>query len=408
MILTTFLTIAVCFLTSEQLIAAENFKLHLSGNLDAQLKQLHNPDSAQTIASQKTSEDWQDETLYLLYTNINAKILIKKHTKVEMNWFARYGVSEIFNENYQAPLYSLYPNEVVARDIFKLEQVDLNGQSRLDSTLNRFTYEWGDEESKAKFGRMWIQYGNGMIFNPINPFNYPLMFSTLQNVHQGNDGFEFFFNTDPKLKLYLYLLGDKRLTDYDEEITRTILLRGDWQYSNRLNINYILGEDQKRHKYGLELNYGLDNGAVMLQVVRNTKRIDKEDSEGLTQYGLALERDISANWTIRLEGGHNPQDEMAGSTLYSAYMPPQENFIAAITSVQLTGLVKLRLNLTADPKTDFSYFHMDVNHQYDEKLQFHVFFSSALSNNESKAIREQQTAQLMLPTEFGLGLRSEF
>ena len=404
----TILTIILGLITSNLLIAAENIKLEFSGNLDAQVKQLHNPDSAKSLQSQKTADDWQDEGLYLLYTNINAKFLIKKHTKIELNWFARYAQSNIFNSNYQAPQYSLYPNQVVARDVFKLEQVDINDTNRIDSTLNRFTYEWGDEESKAKFGRMWVQYGNGMVFNPINPFNYPLMFSTLQNIHQGNDGMEFFFNTDPRLKLYLYLFGDKGLTNDDEQVSRTIILRGDWQYSNRVNINYILGEDQKRHKYGFELNYGLDDGALITQIVRNTKRLDKDDSEGLTQLVFGIEKDLSVNWALRLEAGHNPQDTQVGNSLYNAYMPPQEKFIALVTSVQFTELVKLRLNLTTDPTTDFSYFHMDVNHQYDDKLQFHVFFSSTLGHSELKAIEEQQTAQLALPTEFGLGFRSVF
>src|SRR5690606_7070399 len=139
------------------------------------------------LESQYGDED-SYSTVHKAYANTGAKIVIDKHRTVKLNWLLRYTNSELYHEN-PAPLFwANYPNHTIARNMFKLRKVDEDKYAITESTLNQFSYRWQDEESSVTLGRMFIKYGEGFTFNPINPFNYPTHFSSLRNIDQGNDG----------------------------------------------------------------------------------------------------------------------------------------------------------------------------------------------------------------------------
>ena len=106
-LLTTFTTGASAAIRSE-----------FSGNLDAQAKGLKNTNTAKDLG-----QDWDNENMYLLYSNIKGRIMFRK-TALNINWFLRYSQSELYKKDYVAPRFSMYPNNVILRDIFKLEKVD--------------------------------------------------------------------------------------------------------------------------------------------------------------------------------------------------------------------------------------------------------------------------------------------
>ena len=372
-----------------------------SGNLDAQAKKLKNSSTAE-----KLGQNWDEEDMLLIYSNIKARFHFRR-SKININWFLRYSQSELYKDDYVAPRFSVYPNNVVTRNIFKLEKIDEADGAVTESILNEFNYEWGDDETVFNIGRMPVTFGEGFVFNPINPFMLPTAFSTLQNINQGNDGMKFYIQSDKDFRFHFYIFGDKQFTDYNGQITRTLMFRGDWDYSDQVHINYILGEDQKRHKYGFEVRYSFDGGQVFAQAVRNSQRLDKEDpaDNGLFHYILGYEKDLSHNLSSRIEIGKYDQDNTYVEAAYNQNFLPQKNFVALVNSITLTDLVKVQLNGSVDPKSGFSFFHMNVNHEYDKTLQFHVFMSGPMSRAKNES---QFAAQRVFAGEFGLGFRSVF
>lgn len=395
--------LVVLMFVSFNIYADQIVRSEFSGNLDAQVKGLKNTNTAKDAG-----QDWNEETMNLIYSNIRGRVYFKR-SKMNINWFLRYSQSELYKDNYVAPTFSLYPNTVITRDIFKLEKIDKDGENGTvtESILNEFNYEWGDDETVFNVGRIFVEYGEGFVFNPINPFYLPLGFSTLQNIRQGNDGMKFYVQSEKDFRFHFYIFGDKQFTDYNGQITRTIMFRGDWDYSSQLHINYILGEDQKRHKYGFEVRYAFDQGQVYGQAVRNSQRLDKEDpgDNGLFHYIVGYEKDLTHNWTSRLEFGKHDTDNTYGEAIYQQSFLPQKNFIALANQFRLTDLVKVSLNGSVDPNSGFSYAHMNVNHEYSKALQFHVFISGPMSRAKSEP---EFASQRVFAGEFGLGLRSQF
>jgi len=393
--------ITLLLLTTFTLQASAQIRSEFSGNLDAQAKGLKNTKTAKDLG-----QDWDSENMYLLYSNIKGRLIFRR-AKLNINWFLRYSQSELYKDDYVAPRFSVYPNNVILRDIFKLEKIDEADGAVTVSILNEFNYEWGDDETVFNIGRMPVNFGEGYVFNPINPFMLPSAFSTLQNISQANDGMKFYIQSEKDFRIHFYIFGDKQFTDYNGQITRTLMFRGDWDYSDQVHINYILGEDQKRHKYGFEIRYAFDQGQVFAQAVRNSQRLDKEDASdnGLFHYLFGYEKDLTNIWTGRLELGKFDVDNTYVEASYKQNFLPQKNFIALVNTIKLTDLVKVQLNGSVDPQSGFSYFHADVNHQYAKTMQFHVFMSGPMSRAKDET---QFSAQRVFAGELGLGFRSIF
>jgi hypothetical protein len=376
-------------------------KSEFKGNIDAQVKGLQNSKTAKDLG-----QNWNSETMNLVYGNIDGKFMFRRST-LKLNWFFRYSESNLYKDDYVAPRFSNYPNNVVMRNMFKLRKIDRSDRAITESILSQFAYQWGDSDTKFTVGRMHIEYGEGYTFNPIDPFMLPAAFSTLQNIKQGNDGLKFFINSATDFRLHFYVLGDKQFTDYNSRITRTVMLRGDWDYSDQIHVNYILGEDQKRHKYGGEVRYSFHKGLVFGQAVRHSQRLDKEDAsdKGLFHYLIGYEKDLTNALTSRLEFGKNDQDNTFIEASYQQSFLPKKNFIALINSYKFSDLVMFRVNTSLDPESGFSYIHTDINHRYDKALQFHVFFSAPMSRAKDEP---QFAAQRVFAGEAGLGVRGLF
>lgn len=386
---------------STTLFAQSNFSTKFKGNIDAQTKGLKNSNQAKELG-----QDWDYETMSLIYGNIDGRFQFKK-SSLRVNWFFRHSQSNLYKNDYVAPRFSLYPSNVILRNTFKLRKTEKAKSSVTESILNKFSYHWGDEEAQFTLGRMFIEYGEGYTFNPIDPFMLPLSFSTLQNIKQGNDGLMFYISTANDFRMHFYILGDKQFTDYDGKITRTVMLRGDWDYTQQLHINYILGEDQQRHKYGLELRYSFIEGLVYGQAVRNSQRLDKDDAgdKGLFHYIIGYEKDLTQSLTSRVEIGKYDQDNRFTEANYQQNFLPQKNFVALINSYKLSDSLTVLLNASIDPESEFSYFHSDLSHKFRKNLQFHVFVSGPMSRSKKE---DKYAAQQVFAGEVGLGIRGLF
>lgn len=370
----------------------EDFEVKFNPILDAQAKNLHNPTENMTILSGQFGAQMK-----LFNGSLNAV------------WLARYAQSKLYEKsNLYAQGFAIYPTRVVNRELFKVDNIKTTNDHYSESIISNLYYQWEDEDFIFKGGRFDINYGEGLTFNPINPFHLPLTYSSYGFIKQGNDGLEFDFLSDPKLKLYLYLLGDRSINDYDNRISRTIFVRGSYAQSEQAEVGYILGEDEKRHKYGIEYKYSLPDSFIFGQFVRNTKRLDTDNSYSLTNYVLGYEKDLSSVWTIRIEGGKNDQDEKKNSSLYLLSQLPMKNFAALLTHYQISDALSLKANLANDPKSSLTYGRLAMEQKIGKYLEMQIYGGSVLSKNEEKSIEQGQTAGLFIPNELGLGVRYIF
>lgn len=389
------------FILNSYAYANNKVRVDLSGNLDAQVKGIKNSEQAKDF-----SQNWDEESMKLIYSNVQGKVFFRR-SQFNFNWFLRYSHSRLYEKDYIAPRFSVYPTNVIARDIFKLEKIDEADGAVSESILNEFNYQWTDSDVTFNVGRIFVDYGEGFVINPINPFMLPTGFSTLENIQQGNDGLKFYIQSDKDFRFHFYIFGDKQFTDYDGQITRTIMFRGDWDYSSQLHVNYILGEDQKRHKYGFELRYAFDQGQIFTQAVRNSQRLDKEDpaDNGLFHYLVGYEKDLTGVWTGRLELGKFDVDNTFVEASYAQNFLPQKNFVALVNQLQWSDKLSFGLNASFDPVSSFSYFFTNARYQLDANTQFHIFMSGPMSRAKEEA---QYAAQQVFAAEAGAGIRSQF
>ena len=391
------ISLAFCSVT----FAQSPLKVEFTGNIDLQTKGIKNLKQAKDLG-----QDWDHEVLNLAYANLNSHVHFKR-SSLKVNWFLRYSESELYRKNYLQTRYAVYPNNVILRNAFKLKSTETSDRAKTESVLNQFEYNWGDDEAEFSIGRMFIEYGEGYTFNPIDPFMLPLAFSTLKNIKKGNDGLKFFIHSASDFRLHFYILGDKQFTDYDGKITRTVMLRGDWDYNEQVHINYILGEDQKRHKYGGEIRYSFLTGLLFAQAVRHSQRLDKEDpsDKGLFHYILGYEKELTNRLTSRVELGKFDQDNKFTEANYQQNYLPLSSFVALVNIYQLTDSNKILLNGSLDPESEFSYLYGEFIHQYSKSIQITLFGSGPLSRAKKD---EKYAAQQIFAGDVGLGIRGFF
>lgn len=394
--------IALLFLLISFSVCAKEFDIEFAGSFGLQAKSIEN-----SLTADNFGQDWKKDEAYIGYANMDVKLELY-HNKIDANWFVRHSQSDLYDQDkdYIAPFYFAFPNKVVSRNVFKLRKIDRTDDSVTESILNQFIYEWGDEDTSFVFGRMFIEFGEGYFFNPIDPFMLPLSLSTLQGVQQGNDGLSFHFDKRSDLQVNLYLLGDKQFTDYDGRITRTILLHGDWDYTKQTHINYILGEDQKRHKYGFEIKHSFDTGLIYAQAVRHSQRLDKEeeDDKGLQHYLLGYEKDLTRNLTSRLELGRHEIDDTFPEAEYERNFLPIEDFIGLSNMYRFNDRNFAILQGLTDTKTQMLYLQSSFTHRLKKYFEIKLFAKGVVARSKDDDDSQQRT----IPREFGAAFQSQF
>lgn len=374
-------------------------------NVFAELKlmSLNNTDEAQDLG-----EDWTTDQARVIRTNIGFDLDISGH-KFKADWYLRSSNAKLIKNDHYARNYSFYPNKIIARDLFKLHKTDESGNDQFESVLNQFTYTLGDAEASISMGRMAVNFGEGFTANPINPFNISKFYAYHADFNQGNDGAVIRFSKDPKLILHIYLFGDKSYTDYDEAITRTLLIRGDWQYKPDVFITYILGEDQERHKYGIQIKKFLGPSFGFMQLVRFSQKLNTEEAheKGLVHYILGGEYDYGSQLTGRLEfGRYQFPNNISEINRLSTQFIPIENFVAIHGQFKHSDLLNSKLSFVKDLKSQFSYSKYELKYATHKFIDIFSYYSVPLQAADKG--HELYFTQSAMPTELGFGIRGHF
>jgi hypothetical protein len=377
----------------------------VSGNLEGQARHSWNNDLANDLF-----QDWKQEDFYLIYGNLNTKIDFKT-SRFEANIFGRYSQSDLYKDRnypilppYFAPQIFNFPNKLVARDILKLKYETQGDNSRSEYILNKLYYEWDYDQHRFMMGRIYINYGLGEIFNPINPFNQPTGLTGISQIAQGNDGLNFTFYKSQRHTIDFYFLGDKSIDGYEGQIDRTAWAHGEYLYTQRLQLDYVIGEDQRRNKLGGQIKYDFSEAMVFLQALYQSEYNDKTDSEQLWDAMFGYDQQVTNKWHIRMEGGYQKKNRFADLTNINNRFLPTEYFIALSNQYDIHPLVKLGGTFINDIKSGFTYFITRNTLDLGHSSELDLFANIPLA----KGTHIENAAQKLVTTDVGLALRKFF
>jgi hypothetical protein len=375
------------------------YKTELSGNIEAQARHTWN----NKVSQEDLFQNWNQENFSLIYGNLNGKIQKDKHT-FETNLFARHSVSDLYKKNYFAPRIFTFPQKLVARDIFKLQYRHEGDDYVSEAMLNKFYYQYNFSSARVMIGRMYINYGLGEIFNPVNPFNQPTGLTSISQVAQGNDGLNLTFFKGQKHTWNLYFLGDKAVNQYDGKIDPTIWLHGDYQYSDNLHIDYVGGRDQKRYKAGGQVSYNFPAAMIFSQLLYESEIQNKDPSTNLWDFSFGYDEQLTQLWHVRLESGYQKKNKYANLATFGERFLPTEYFVALANTYEIHPLVKLGGTIINDIKSGFTYFFarstFDLGHDMEADLFGYV--------PVAKGDAADNPAQKLVTTDAGVALRAFF
>lgn len=380
-----------------------DFKAGLKGNLELQSRVAKNSSAAR---SSPLNEKWTDGHFSMAHGNLNFRSQFKD-SRIEVNWFFRHAQSSLYQENRKNVNLINFPNVLVARDVFKLQYNRQDKDFRTDSILNSFYYELDGEDSSFLIGRMMINYGSGEFFNPINPFNQPLGLTNQSNINQASDGMMASFYPSTRSKLNFYLLGDKNQEDYENQITRTLWIQGEYTLSEYLKATYVIGEDQRRNKGGGELRYEEKSYSLYLQSLYTSNLINRKASENLFDLVLGFSQKMGERWKLSLETGYQERDRRISNLNvlnFEDRLLPYEVFVAPGVMINLTDTWVSQTHIVYDPKSEFAFGKTRLSWNFSNHSALDLFASSPLTIKREQA----SLGQRLLTTDLGLGLRLMF
>lgn len=385
----------------------------LDGNVEVQGRHSWNNSEAKQLPF-PLEQDWNQSDSYLLFGNLNPKIKFNK-SRLEANWFLRHSVSPLYRDSYVAPRVFTFPNRLVARDVFKLQYRHEGPDYQTDSVINKLYYEFSLDQNRITLGRMYINYGTGEIFNPINPFNQPTGLTSINNVAQGNDGAQFKFFVNDKHTMDFLLLGDKAIEGYDGNIDRTVWLHGEVQATNELQIDYVLGQDQKRNKAGGQIAYKFSEAMVFFQTLYQSRFTDSDfgDSDTLLDLMLGYDEQLTNKWHIRMESGYQKQNrnQVFNPASFGDRFLPVEYFIALANVYEVHPLVKLSATLINEPTSGFTYGIARATYSMGENFEGEIFGFSPVAKGRNKELKPGELntlAQKFVTQDIGIALRAFF
>lgn len=379
----------------------------LSGNIEGQFRQSHNNEEAK----EDLLQDWDNESFRMVYGNLNGKLEMGD-SRFEANWFARYSQSDLYDpaptafgerEPYLATRVFTFPNKLVARDVFQLQHKKQEEDYQFESVLNKFYYEWDYEGHRFMFGRMYVNYGLGEIFNPLNPFNQPTALTSVSQVAQGNDGFSFTFYVDEKHTIQFLLLGDKSIEGYEGQISKTIWAHGEYLVSDNFQLDYVIGEDQNRHKLGGQVSYQLADALVFTQVLYQSENVKNEPSDHLWDLLLGYDRQMTSLWHVRFEGGYQKADSYLNTNKLERFLPT-EYFAALANIYEIHPLVKLNGTVINDIKSGFTYMIVKGTYNFAESMELEIFGYTPVSKGDDA----ENVAQKLVTSDVGVAVRAFF
>jgi hypothetical protein len=378
---------------------ALSWEHEFSGNLELQSRRSWNNEESKKDLLQ----DWNEESFHLGYGNINS-IIQSDVFKIDTNLFLRHSVSDLYYPPYAAPQIYTFPNNLVARDIFKLQYQHQQNNYYSEAILNKLSIEWNYDEHRVSLGRIYINYGLGEMFNPINPFNQPTGLTSISQVAQGSDGGKISFFMSDKYMIEFIVLGDKKIENYEGQIDRTLWVHGEYQASDRLQLDYVIGEDQNRQKLGGQIIYRFDEAMIFSQALYQSHLVNKEISNNLWDIMLGFDQQLTSKWHIRSEAGYQKENRYAGALTFNDRFLPTEYFIALANIYEVHPLVKINGTVINDIKSGFTYLIAKATYNMKENLEAELFgYLPAAKGDEADNL-----AQKLVTTDLGISLRAFF
>lgn len=351
----------------------------------------------------------ESTTNSMAYGSFGFDLSLFDHT-IKSNAYINHSQSSLFEESPAIMNQIIAPRIITTRDLFRFEELQTGDASSSQGTLNQFEWAYGDDEIQFYAGRMWLDFGTGKTINPINPFQTSTFFSNLYGINQAVDGIRWQIQRDEKLKLHIYVLGDKRFSDYDEKITNTAMIRGEWKKSKATTINYILGEDQRRLKYGGEIKHKLEWAHLYGQLMKFNERQDLQtgESQNLTHWMMGSEFQINSLQRVTIEVGKLQKDRLLlDNDEFQLSLLPLEDFVMLelVQEMEEQGVYG-SVRIISDTKSNFGFIQFNAN--IDIYNNVHLRFFTSHENNEPKD-EVQYNAQRDFPnTTTGLALRTRF
>jgi hypothetical protein len=389
----------VAFFFFISLPAFAQIKGEISGNAEIQGRHSWNNPQAKEDFNQR----WDEEDFYLGYGNLTGKLNYSQ-SAIESNLFVRHSRSDLYRNDYAATRFFNFPDKLVARDLFKLQHVHQNDETRDEVILNKLFYQWQNDDVRFTAGRMYINYGLGEIFNPINPFNQPTALTSISQVAQGNDGVGFSIFSSEKHKIDFYLLGDKRFDDYEGKISHTLWIHGELQFTGNFEAEYVLGQDQDRNKAGTQLSYQWDDNLLFFQGLYQTAYISDKQSNNLIDILLGVDRQFTQKWHVRMEAGYQKQNRYLNPFTPQDRFLPTEYFIALANQYEFHPLVKGTLTFINDVKSGFTYGLTRLTLSLSENSEGEIFGYSPVARGD----RADNITQKLVTQDVGIAARIFF
>lgn len=386
--------------------ALSQVETDFSGNVEAQIRHAQNNEQAKRDLLQ----DWDTTHFFLLFGNVYGKAEWEK-SRVEGNIFARYGLSDLYDPSptilgkrdpYLAVRIFTFPEVLVARNLFQLQHTHQEDDYKFELVPTKLTYEWQQGDQRFAVGRMYINYGLGEIFNPINPFNQPTALTAAQNFSQGNDGASTTIFLKDNHYVQLFLLGDKRINNFNGNIEETLWIHGEFIHDDKLQLDYVGGKDQDRYKAGGQLSYQAEEALFFGQILYQTERESRENTDHTWDVLLGYDRQLTAKWHLRAEGGYQKISTRPGVT-FERFLPT-EYFVSVTNVYDIHPLVDLSATAINDIKSGFTYLIGRGTYRVREDMEAELFLFSPIAQGD----KASNQAQKLVTTDIGLAFRGFF
>lgn len=371
--------------------------------------EIHTSEIQDSVSLEDADQGWNNKSNVAAYGSFGYDFEVLEHT-LKTNAYINHSESTMY-ESFSSRMDTIiHPSVIVTRNILKFEEVQTGDRSRTQALLNQFEWAWGDEEIRIFVGRMWINFGEGQFINPVNPFRASNVFSNYLGIEQAVDGGRWEIARDKDFKLHIYIFGDKRFNDFEERLARTAMIRGEWKQSEHTTINYILGEDLERQKYGAEIAHKRETWKIYGQLMRYTQRIDLEqnESQNLGHFIAGTKFDLPAGFNLEIETGKLQSDRLLASNneLSLSYLPMEDFVYTKLSRYIPDEKYKASLAYAKDQVTGFSFTQLNVDWNFYKNMYLRYFFSSSGESPEDPSV---STAQRDFPESInGIGLRALF
>lgn len=296
-----------------------------------------------------------------------------------------------------------YPQRINSRNLLNLfmrsnetSQDDAKLTSREDTyseaIISHLSYRFYDEDTIFEIGRFPIKLGEGLSYNPINPVaEAPGQFIFTSGV-QTQDGLRYVFGKSSDYEQEIIYLGHRNFTEDHHRIARSLLFIGKVRINGQHKITYLLSEDLKRYKYGLEYIFMMDQFQFFAQAVRHSQRFDTddEDDQGLYNFITGVDFfELTPGFNLRIEGGKRDLNGLRSNEVTFIDALSFENFGSIFMNYSFDDSLNWELFMSYDLAHGEAFMRNTLDWEFYSQHHLKFLVQSYLS--EQTELRENNT-----------------